>query len=159
MNIAKLQRQDPRMVLSLRYRQGRNWTGAKYFSQTAKATKHTTPTTIIAIMLPLAHLSLDDVARLIGRRTRENAAVINNIPRTNWLLAGLPHNVMVLPTVELDYVVLNGLCPCTSRVAFRCRTHANSFTVVQEKADCNWYCDNWKNDAEHTKCPAEIVFL
>ena len=71
------------IVLSVKYLKRKNFTGAKYFSQTTNATRHTTPITIMEIILPFRHLFAEEDARLKGRRIKENPAEVKIIP-TTW---------------------------------------------------------------------------
>ena len=72
------------MVRSLRYLKGKNCTGANHFSQATKATRHTTPITSMAIMFGLAQPRPEFVARLKGRRRRDQPAVMRRMPRAGY---------------------------------------------------------------------------
>ena len=74
----------PSTVLSFRNAKGKNWTLAKNLSQMAKPPRDTTPTTIMAMILPLAQEFPDDCTRLKGRRIRVKPAVIRRAPITGF---------------------------------------------------------------------------
>lgn len=75
-------RDEPMIVLFMRYLNGKNCTGAKNRSQRTKATMETVPTTSMEITVPDAQPLDCPLARENGRRMRENAAVQRRRPRT-----------------------------------------------------------------------------
>lgn len=72
------------IVRSFKYRNGKNWIGAKNLSHPTNAARETTPITIITIISALPHFPAEDEARLKGRRTSENPAVIKRMPMTGY---------------------------------------------------------------------------
>ena len=76
-------RDEPMIVLFMRYLNGKNCTGAKNRSQRTKATMETVPTTSMEITVPDAQPLDCPLARENGRRMRENAAVQRRRLRTS----------------------------------------------------------------------------
>ena len=85
-NTMKYVKAAPSTVRSLSSSKGKNWTGAKYFSQTTNAASDTTPMTIMTMMLALSQEWVADETRLNGSVMRVKPAVMRIAPSTRIML-------------------------------------------------------------------------